>query len=88
MKKFIIFCSTAAIPFILVWMGFILTAFTFSPQEVFKGELFWSISIVYWFIWGLLIPTTLDIINKSFQKTKKKPNYYEEYIQYKNPKIN
>lgn len=64
MKKFAIFCSTAAVPFILVWMGFILTGFSFNPQETFQNGAFWGLSCIYWFLWVCLMPMTMEIINE------------------------
>lgn len=64
MKKFMIFCSTAAIPFILVWAGFILTAFSFSPREIFQSGAFWGLSGMYWFLWIAMSPYIMEIINE------------------------
>lgn len=64
MKKFIIFCSTAAIPFMLVWIAFILTGFSFNPRDIFQGGGFWIISCVYWFFWMYFNPDIIEVINK------------------------
>ena len=68
MKKFLIFCSTACVPFILVWMGFILTAFSFSPQDVFHSGSFWGLSCMYWFLWLCLSPLIMETINEIHDK--------------------
>lgn len=82
MKKFIIFCSTAAIPFIIVWIGFILTAFSYNPIEVFQNGSFWGFSVVYWFLWLCLSPMIIEIINETNSKknTKEKTNISDEMV--------
>lgn len=64
MKKFLIFCSTALIPFFLVWIGFILTAFSYSPREIFQGGAFWGLSCLYWLLWAFMSPLIVEIINE------------------------
>ena len=65
MKKFIIFCSTACVPFILVWLGFLLTAFSYNPIEIFQSGTFWGISVLYWLLWVCMSPLIMEIINES-----------------------
>lgn len=36
------------LPFIAVWVAYILTAFSFDPKWVFNQDGFWGISIFYW----------------------------------------
>lgn len=36
------------LPFIAVWVAYVLTAFSFDPKWVFVQDGFWGISIVYW----------------------------------------
>jgi hypothetical protein len=64
MKSFIIFCSTACIPFFLVWTAFILTGLSFNPREVFQSGAFWGISGIYWLLWVCISPLILEIINE------------------------
>lgn len=71
MKKFLIFCSTALIPFFLVWIGFILTAFSYSPREIFQGGAFWGLSCMYWLLWLCLSPLILEAINEIHSKPAK-----------------
>lgn len=65
MKKLFILLTTAAIPFLLVWIAFILTGFSFNPIEVFQNGPFWGISTIYWLIWvcmlGPIVETIYDI---------------------------
>lgn len=51
MKKLLVAIATFSIPFLLVWMAFILTAFSFDAKEVFQSQPFWVFSSIYWFIW-------------------------------------
>lgn len=64
MKKLFIILTLAALPFLLVWMGFILTAFSFNPIEVFQGGTFWGMSVIYWFIYICLIGLIVDATNE------------------------
>jgi hypothetical protein len=45
------------LPFIAVWVAYLLTAFSFDPKWVFVQEGFWRISIVYWmfYLFALLV---------------------------------
>lgn len=62
MKKLKIALITAALPFLLVWAGFILTGFAFSPREVFQSGTFWGISVIYWTLYICLIGCILEEI--------------------------
>ncbi len=46
---------TAIIPFLLVWIAFLMTGFSFTPHEVFQSEMFWGFSVFYWLIWTCMI---------------------------------
>jgi hypothetical protein len=39
-----------AVPFLLVWTAYFLTAFSFNPQDIFHSSDFWAIVFVYWFV--------------------------------------
>lgn len=70
MKKFMILMTTAALPFLLVWAGFILTAGSFNPQEIFQAGSFWGLSCMYWFLWVALSPVIMEIINEVHKPAK------------------
>jgi len=70
MKKFMIFLSTACVPFILVWLGCILTGFSYNPIQIFHSGNFWGLSCMYWFLWVCLAPMILEIINEVNKPTK------------------
>ena len=70
MKKFIIFLSTACIPFLLVWGSFILTGFSFNPREIFQSGGFWGISCMYWLLWVCMSPLIMEAINEINSPTK------------------
>jgi hypothetical protein len=70
MKKFIIFCSTALIPFIIVWVAFVMTGFSFIPREIFQYGGFWFLSGIYWFLWIAMSPYIMDMINEIHKPTK------------------
>jgi hypothetical protein len=36
------------IPFIGVWVSFLMTGFAFNPKNVFTSDVFWGISVIYW----------------------------------------
>ncbi len=63
MKKLFILLTTAAIPFLLVWIAFILTGFSFNPTKVFQDVSFWTISVVYWFVWICLLGRIVEVID-------------------------
>ena len=63
-NKLLIAILSGALPFILVWVGFILTGFSYNPREVFQDGAFWGISIIYWFLWICMIGFILDMIEE------------------------
>jgi len=62
MRKLKIASLIAALPFLLVWAGFILTGFAFSPREVFQSGSFWGVSVIYWTLYVCMIGVILDEI--------------------------
>lgn len=64
MRKLTILAVVFAIPFILVWMSFVLTGASFHPHTVFKDGAFWGISCIYWFLVLMLIPIILQVIDE------------------------
>ena len=64
MKKLLIVSATAAIPFLLVWAAFILTAFNFNPRDVFNEGSFWGVSVLYWFLWICLCPLIIEMVDE------------------------
>ena len=36
------------VPFIIIWVAYFLTGFSFSAQEVFNNGMFWVLSVIYW----------------------------------------
>jgi hypothetical protein len=63
-KKLIVIIVLAALPFLLVWAAFILTAFNFNPREVFNDGAFWGLSLMYWFLYVCLLGLIVDIIDE------------------------
>jgi hypothetical protein len=61
-KKLKIALFFAILPFVLVWAAGLLTAFSFSPREIFQHGAFWFISMVYWFLYICLIGALLQDI--------------------------
>lgn len=43
---------TLFFPFIVVWMSWLLTAFSFDVREVFKTEQFWTFSVFYYVVFA------------------------------------
>lgn len=43
-----IYFAFFVIPFIIIWMAYLLTGFSFSTKEVFEGSMFWVLSVIYW----------------------------------------
>jgi hypothetical protein len=60
MKKLLVAIILAILPFILVWVAFFLTAFSFDAVIVFQGGAFWFLSVIYWFIFVCTIGPMLD----------------------------
>ena len=68
MKKKVIFVlSVYLLPFILIWLGFICTAFSFNPREVFQSSAFWGISVMYWLIAFCLFPLIVETVNEIYK---------------------
>lgn len=70
MKKLFIVLTFAALPFLLVWAAFILTAFNFNPHDVFNKGAFWGLSGMYWFLYVCLIPIIVEVIDELKKPTK------------------
>jgi len=70
MKKLSILAAFAALPFLLVWAGFILTGFNFNPHDVFNEGAFWGLSTMYWFLYVCLIGLIVEIIDESEKPAK------------------
>ena len=71
MKKLLVLLSTAALPFLLVWAGFILTGFSYNPINVFHDGSFWGLSVIYWFLWVCLSPLIIEMINDVHKHNEK-----------------
>ena len=54
MKKITYYTVIVLLPFLIVWIAFIMTGFSFNPREVFQRESFWGLSVLYWalLMWG------------------------------------
>lgn len=64
MKKLTIILALAALPFLLVWSGFILTGFNFNPHNVFNQGAFWGLSCMYWFLYICMLPLVVEVIDE------------------------
>jgi len=71
MKKLYIALVLAALPFLLVWMGFILTGFAFNPYDVFRDGNFWGFSIIYWFMFVCLIGLVIEMVDEDIRLSQK-----------------
>lgn len=63
MKKVVIALLVLfSMPFFMIWLTYFLTAFSFSPKEVFQDDAFWVLSVCYWvfFVPLLMIPIMDD----------------------------
>jgi hypothetical protein len=47
--------GTFCIPFLIVWISVLMTAFTVNFREVFESPIFWGITVIYWIIWFCFI---------------------------------
>jgi hypothetical protein len=56
--------TTALLPFLLVWIAFLMTGFSFTPREVFQSSAFWCISFLYWTLWVCMIGFIADAVLK------------------------
>ena len=61
-KKLKIAVILAILPFVLVWAAALLTAFSFSPREIFQCGGFWFISGIYWVLYLCIIGLVLEEI--------------------------
>lgn len=85
MKKTTVLCLTACIPFILVWVSFVLTGFAFNPREVFQGNMFWFFSVIYWLVWLMMFPLIVELINYVYSTKRKHIKTFDEDLNtYKN----
>ena len=64
MKKIKILAIVYAMPFLLVWAGFILSGFSYNPRTIFQEATFWGVSTLYWFIVFCLTGLILEVINE------------------------
>lgn len=62
-KKLLVILVFGALPFLLVWSGFVLTGFSYNPRDVFQGDIFWGLSVMYWLLWVCTIPLQLESID-------------------------
>ena len=62
-KKALVLLSVYALPFLLVWMAFVLTGFSFNPREVFQNGTFWGVSVLYWFVTVCLAPLIIELVD-------------------------
>lgn len=67
-KKLLVICITAAMPFLLVWSAYLLTAMSFNPREVFQGGAFWGLSMMYWVLWVCTIGLQVEMVNEFYDK--------------------
>lgn len=70
MKKLMVLLVTACLPFLLVWSGFVLTGFSYNPREVFQGDMFWGISVIYWLLWVCLLGMIVEVIDELTPKKR------------------
>lgn len=72
MKQIIEFMSVYftffVVPFIIIWVAYLLTGFSFSPQEVFNNGMFWVLSVIYWVC---TLVATGSIMDENEKKRKK-----------------
>jgi hypothetical protein len=80
MKKLLILLTTGCLPFLLVWIGFFLTGFSYNPISVFQSGSFWGVSILYWLLWVCLLGLIVDMINDGC-------NEYDRYKRQKNRRL-
>jgi hypothetical protein len=64
-RKLFILVIIYLLPFILVWVGFVMTAFSFNPREVFTQGSFWGPSVIYWFLSVCVSPVIVEAINET-----------------------
>lgn len=64
MKKLAFVAGTFLLPFLLVWVAFVMTAFMFNPYDVFGSGEFWGFSIIYWFVWTVMIGHLVELVEE------------------------
>lgn len=52
-----------SLPFLVVWMSWLLTACTFDYREIFGSGVFWFITGCYWFFYVCMIGPILELVN-------------------------
>lgn len=65
MRKIKILAIVFLLPFLLVWVAFVMTAFSFNPRDVFTGAAFWGMSVLYWFVTLMISPVIVEAINET-----------------------
>jgi hypothetical protein len=63
-KKLKVALTLAALPFLLVWAGFILTGFAFKPHDIFQSGAFWGGSVIYWTLYICMIGVIIEEIKQ------------------------
>lgn len=51
-----------ALPFLVVWMSYLFTAFTLNYHEIFESNVFWYITGIYWVIYLMIIGPILTFV--------------------------
>jgi hypothetical protein len=64
-RKIVILLFFYLLPFIAVWTGWIATAISFDVQSVFKSDMFWGVSMVYWMTVVCVTPKIVEAINET-----------------------
>lgn len=64
-RKLFIITVIYLLPFILVWIAFVMTAFSFNPREIFSEGAFWGIGTMYWLVTFCISPVIIEAINES-----------------------
>jgi hypothetical protein len=57
--------ATFAVPFLLIWFFFIMTAFTINPQAIFSHPIFWVCSTIYWIFWTTMSNEIIELIENN-----------------------
>jgi hypothetical protein len=55
MKKYIAYGTVVLFPFLVVWLSFFMTAFSFDPRFVFKQDWFFGLSVMYYIFFCPLV---------------------------------
>lgn len=64
-RKLLILSIIYLLPFILVWVAFFMTAFSFNPRDIFTQGSFWGISTMYWLVTFCISPVIIEAINET-----------------------